>query len=168
MQVLGKSRIAESEIMSDIQIIGLEKIRKHFDAIEPALKTAIKAATLHVKGKVAKYPPSSEANIPFQRRWYERGWGSKWMIKNGTWHGNKSSEMLGRKWTIEMRNNGMEGVIGNNVNYGPDVQGGADAPHPQTAPLKRIGWKTTDEVAEEEQETVMRYISDAIEKALSR
>jgi hypothetical protein len=153
-----------------IQIKGLDRLKIKLGYIPPGMKAGVKAATLHVKGKIAKYPPSTAANQPKVyhagqwNTWYERGWGTKWATASGSWKGKKSSEMLGKKWTIEMRNDGLTGVVGNNVSYGPYVQ---DTER-QAAPLKRIGWKTTGQVVDEERETVLKFIQDEIENALKK
>ena len=155
--------------MTTIQIKGLDKLEKKLGDIQPGVQAGIKAATVHIKGKIAKYPPATIANQPKSyskgqwNTWYERGWGSKWALSGGGWHGRKSSETLGRKWTIEIRNNGLTGIVGNNVSYGPYVQD----PERQARALKRIGWKTTSEVAEEEAQTVTDFIKGQIDKALS-
>ena len=150
--------------MATIQIKGLDKLQVKFAGIEPAIKAGIKASTVHIKGKVAKYPAATMANDPSQRQWYERGWGSKWHVRGGGWHGRKSSETLGKKWTVEFTNNGMTARIGNDVSYGKWVQ----SPEYQARALKRIGWKTTEQVAEEETETVEKFIKSQIDKALSK
>jgi len=157
--------------MSTIQIKGLDKLRIKFENVEPGIKAGIKAATLHVKGKVAKYPPATGANEPKttftskgNNTWYQRGWGSKWALKKGSWHGRKSSENLGRKWTVEYRNSGLTGVVGNNVSYGKYVQGADE----QASALKRIGWQTTADVAEQEAETVTNFIKHQIDISLSK
>ena len=96
--------------------------------------------------------------------WYERTWGSKWAIKAGGWHGKQSSEDLQHAWAMTIEAGGMRGVIGNDTTYGPYVQGADD----QSAALERIGWKTTEDVAKEEQQTVNDFIVDHIDKALSK
>lgn len=150
--------------MAGIQINGVSELIQKLERLERLsfLYPAIAAATLHVKGKIAKYPPSSEANTPNQRRWYQRGYGSKWMRRDGSVGGSKTSETLGRKWTTETANGGLTGVVGNNVSYGPYVQ---DA-EKQAAFHAARGWKTTDQVADEEQKRVGQFILQAIEKAL--
>lgn len=153
-----------------IQLKGLDRLKIKLGHIPPGMKAGVKAATLHVKGKIAKYPPTTEANMPktFQsggnNRWYQRGWGSKYVLKSGTVHGTKSSEILGKAWTIKIRNDGLTGVIGNDTEYGPYVQD----TDKQAAPLKRIGWKTTGQVADEERETVLKFIQNQVEDALRK
>ena len=131
---------------SSVHIEGLDRVVRKLRSLEDlsAYKNALKAAALHVKGKVAKYPPASEANRPKESgRWYERGYGMRW--PGG---GRKTSEMLGRKWTTQARDSGMTQVVGNNVSYGPFVQGDR-----QAAFHERRGWKTIETVAKEESRT---------------
>ena len=155
---------------ANIQIKGIPELEKKLQSVLPAVKVGIKAATLHIKGKIAQYPPATQANAPKSyvpgqwNTWYERGWGSKWAVASGGWKGKKSSEALGRKWTTDTRNDGLTGVVGNNVSYGPYVQ---DTERQATA-LKRIGWKTTGQVADEEKERVTEFIKDQVDKALEK
>lgn len=156
--------------MSTIEIKGLDKLQRKLGYIPPSVKASIKAATLHVMGQAKVYPPSTIANQPksYQKgawnTWYERNWGSKWALKEGGWHGIKSSEGLKHKWAMKMENDGLRGHIGNNVSYGMYVQG-ADT---QASAMKRIGWKTTDDIVDEERDTVTRYIQSAVDKALGK
>jgi hypothetical protein len=149
-----------------IRINGMDELMKKINSLEQmdGVKHAMRAAALHVKGKIAEYPPESDANragrIP---SWYERGWGTKWNLAGGGTGGVKTSETLGRRWTIGQRNNGLTQIIGNNVSYGPAVQD----PAQQSATMKRIGWKTTKQVADEEAATVVKFIQDEIDKILN-
>ena len=145
-----------------IRIEGLGRLQGKMRKLDDlqGVKNAMRAAALHVKGKIAKYPPASEANRPSETgRWYERGYGMRW--PGG---GKKTSEMLGRKWTIGQRDAGLTQVIGNNVSYGVYVQ---DDEH-QARFHKRRGWKTIQMIAEEEADRVNEFIKDAVDKILKR
>lgn len=153
--------------MASITIKGLDKLEKRLGEIKPGVVAGIKAVAVHIEGKVKKYPKSTAANAPKQyspgqwNTWYERGWGSKWATKDG-WHGNKSSEQLGQKWTTKISNGGLTATIGNNASYARYVHGGQD----QSQAMKRIGWKTDEETAEEEVPTVEKFIKEQIERSL--
>lgn len=149
-------------MMATVQIRGLDELSAKLEKIIPAVKRGVAAGTVHIKGKIATYPRSTKANDPSQPRWYERGWGPKWHVKGGSWHGVHSSETLGRKWTSRLDNNGLTGVVGNNVSYGPYVQGEDE----QADALKRIGWKTTSDIAEAEKDTVTNFIKAEIDTEL--
>jgi len=124
---------------------------------------AVAAASLHVKGKIAKYPRSTEANSPMARAWYQRGWGSKWRVRNGDIHGNQTSEDLGPSWTRKLDREGFSITIGNDTSYGPYVQGDK-----QTGFHKRHGWKDTDTVVSKEKATVLKFIHKKVDEILQR
>lgn len=129
-----------------------------------AVRGAMRGAALYIKSKINVYPPASEGNQPDQRRWYQRGWGTKWMRKDGSIGGSKTSETLGRKWTTELINGGMVAEVGNNVSYGPYVQ---DKDH-QALFHEARGWKVIQDVAEDEAPHVRDLISKAIQAELDR
>ena len=158
---------------ASIEIKGLDKLRGKIDAVEPKLKIAIKAATVHIKGVAATYPKATEANLPkvyvsgagWGNFWYERGWGQKWAVASSDgWHGRKSSEQLGQKWATGFRGNGLIGIVGNNASYAKYVQGFESE---RNQKMKKIGWQGVEEIAESERDEViafvMKYIGQALE-----
>lgn len=128
------------------------------------VKAAISAAGVHIKGVIAKYTESSSGNAPgpYPKRWYERGYGPRWARAAGGVGGSKTSETLGRKWTTRARNNGFGVVVGNNVSYGPFVQG----EETQNLYHKSRGWMTDQDVIDQEGPHVEKLIGQAIELAL--
>ena len=54
-------------------------------------------------------------------------------------------------------------MIGNNTSYGRLVQG----PGSQTGYHAATGWKTTEQVADEERETVVEFLRQYIERLLA-
>lgn len=131
----------------------------------PALKAGIKAATLYVKGKISPYPPATAANAQhYPGTWYERGYGPRWMRKDGSIHGRKTSETLGRKWATRTQDDGLTGIVGNKASYGPYVQ---DRDFQARFHGAR-GWKTVQDVAEAEAESVRQIIRDSIMSAITR
>ena len=151
---------------AQIRIEGLDKLVRKLDGLEglKVVKGGIKAAALHVKGKIAKYPPGSDANEsgPYPKRWYVRGQGQFWSRVDGTFGVRKTSEDLGQKWTIKTRDDGLTAIVGNNVSYGPFVQD----EERQASFHKKRGWKTTQDVAREESDEVQEMLIRAINKAL--
>jgi hypothetical protein len=146
-----------------IYIEGIDRILAKLPGFRPAVVAALKAGAVHVKGKIAKYPPASDANMPgpYPKRWYQRGYGQKWALKGGAVHGRKTSETMGRRWTQGERDEGLTQIVGNNASYGPYVQG-----EKQAGFHRQRGWKTTQDVAESEGPKVTRMVSDAIDKVL--
>ena len=146
-----------------VRIEGMEKLEKKLRKVQDkkTVRAALKAAGLHVKGKVAKYPPSSGANAPKGHGgWYERGFGSKYRRLDGQVTARKTSETLGRKWSVKQTRN--ETRVGNNVSYGPYVQDEGD----QASFHKGRGWKTIQTVAKEEAPEVVKFVKKAVDKAL--
>jgi hypothetical protein len=84
--------------------------------------------------------------------------GSVWKPKKAT------SETLGRKWTTKKRDRGLTWIIGNNVCYGEYVQDRGK----QAKFHKRRGWKTIQDVAEQEAETVVNFIKAKVDKILAK
>ena len=148
-----------------IQVHGLEALQKKIGGLQ-TLKTVrlgLRSGALHTKGKADDYPPATIANSPGnpKRRWYERGYGPKWHTRAGI-HGRKTSQTLGRKWTIGERDRGLTQVIGNNVSYGIYVQGEKQARFHQAR-----GWKTTETIAREETDNVLGFVQQQVDKILS-
>lgn len=153
--------------MTTVQVRGLNELLRKLDNVQGlrAAVKALRASAVHIKGKVADYPTSTMANQPktYPGRWYERGFGPKWARKDGSVGGAKSSETLGRKWTTAARNGGLTQVVGNNVSYGPYVQDRDE----QNKALAGYGWKTIQDVTEEESDRILRFVKDEIDRALS-
>jgi len=149
-----------------IQIDGLDRIERKLNTLANAeyMKGAMTAAVSHIKDGIAEYPPSTAANTPYQRRWYERNWGSKWMRADGTVAGRKSSEMLGKSWTTRVRDRGLTGVVGTKVSYAPFVQ---DKTRQARFHAAR-GWKTVQDVIRERKARVVKGIQRAIAELWSR
>ena len=154
-----------------VTIRGLQEVLEKFDHLSENVQNAVRrgifAGAVHVMSKAKHYPPSTEANIPYQRRWYQRGWGSKWMRRDGSIGGSHTSKNLKQQWTVEVRDK-FTYAVGNNVEYGPYVMGGANDVHQQTRRLKMYGWKTTDQISDEETPKVIAYIEKEIQKALNK
>lgn len=148
-------------------IKGMNKLIRKLDTLGKlqGAKRGLKAGALHVKGKIAKYPPSTTANSPGNPtgRWYERGYGPRWLRKRkGGVGGRKTSETLGRKWTTAERNAGLTHIIGNNASYAEYVQ----SEEKQAKFHGQRGWKTDEEVLREEGDQVLEFIQHEVEKEL--
>ncbi len=151
-----------------IQIEGLDAVVNKINTIEQfqGLETAMLAVGTHVKGKIDKYPQSTEANEPRsfvsggKNSWYERGYGPRWARKDGSVGGRKTSKDMGRQWGVKASH--AQVIIGNNVAYAPFVHDEDE----QASFHKRRGWKTIQQVAKEEEPTVRRFIEDYIAKLL--
>ncbi len=145
-----------------LEIRGIDELDRQLGKVEAALRLGpiLRAAALSIKNEVARYPPSTLANSPLARTWYERGFGPRWMRRDGSIGGSRTSETLGRRWTTRV--SPREARIGNNASYAPFVQGRDQ----QAAFHARRGWKTLEDVGEKEAQRVIRRIEAAIRRAM--
>lgn len=154
------------------EIPGMKQLLSKIDNLAglKGAKRGLKAGAVHVKGFMSKYAPATVANSSSNPsgRWYQRGYGPRWRRKDGSLGGRKTSETLGRKWTSEERNGGLTQVIGNNVSYGPWVQSSEQVggKGPQARFHQAHGWKTDEQVIDEEGDRVLEFVAHEIEREL--
>jgi hypothetical protein len=155
----------DSTFSVSINLADIERVARKLDLL-PAFSAGIGAAALHVKSVIAVSPPATDANRPgpYPKHWYIRGTGSFWTLKGGGIHSKKTSETLGRKWTIATRNNGLTAVLGNNVSYAPFLH---DAPSAAKWALRR-GWLTVQEVARSETDRSREIVTESIHEDIKR
>jgi hypothetical protein len=148
-----------------IHLEGLEGLVEKITRLEQleAVKAGIRAIAIYIKGKIAKYPASTIANNPGQKRWYERGWGTHWATRWGP-HGYATSETLGRSWAVESTNSGFGAIVGNDASYGRKVQ---DADVQADFHAWR-GWVTVQDVADEETEYVNDVLTEIVQEEIDK
>ena len=149
---------------STIEIEGLGPLLRKLGKIEglKILKAGLLLAGGDIKKTLQEYPPQTAANVPKAiGSWYVRGSGGFYRSSTGIKKTSKS-ETLDRKWTVKARKSGFQVVVGNNVSYGPYVQG----PDEQASWMKRIGWKNTDQIAESEGPKVNALVKQELDMAL--
>ena len=130
-----------------------------------AFSGALLAIGEHLKGKMAEYPPENEGNQPrYPGRWYERGFGTRWQTADGLVSGEQTSETLGRKWTVTQRDSGKTVVVGNNVSYGREVHD----PEEQLPVHKYHGWRTTQQVVDQERSRIQRFAEDELDRLIGQ
>ena len=151
-------------VKEGITIIGLPALRRKLDPkkLQASVKTGLRAGAVHVKGKIAVYPPSpSGRKQPFKtaksRRYVfaalARG-EIEIPYRRGQSPGSKS---LGRKWQTSTRR-WNEAHITNIVSYGEIVQ----ARDKQSAFHKTTGWQTIEDVVDKEGDDVARKVIRSI------
>lgn len=145
----------------NVTIEGLDKVLKKLGRFGPQVyRPAIAEAGSHIKSVLAQYPPRqlgrkqppktmrqflflvhaiAEGIIDFP---YRRGQ-------------SPTSEALGRKWTVELRDEGRTAIVGNNASYAKFVHDPNDQSHFHA----EGGWKTTRQVAEQEANDVQRILA---------
>lgn len=157
--------MADDFISVTIDIGDVERIARKLNLTD-AFSAGVQAGALHVKSVINVYPPSTDANVagPYPKRWYVRGTGPHWARVDGTIGSERTSETLGRKWTVRAVNNGMGAVVGNNVSYARDVH---DATV-QKRYHKLRGWPTVQDVAQDEAPKVRDIIEGSIKAEIKR
>ena len=147
--------------MPEIKIEGMDRLVATLGRLEGAryMRGVLEAGGSMLKNYIAEYPPASEANRPGQRRWYERGYGSRWTRRDGSVGGSATSQTLGRRWTVSSR--GLTVTVGNNVTYGPFVQGDK-----QAAFHERRGWRTEQQAIEKIGPDIIGMAHDEIDRVL--
>jgi hypothetical protein len=164
--------------MVSIQINGLDDVLRRMEQLGRMdyLGAVLRAAALHVKGKLAVYPPSrsTPGRVSLRTRrpmgYYRRGTGWFYpIVRQGSAVRYKSaghtSETLGRKWTIADRGP-LAVVVGNNVSYGPWVQSGVrvGGAGPQAMVHRLTGWRTVEQVAAEEGPQAIERVRRELER----
>ena len=135
----------------------------------PAIQAAAVGYLEAFRNELAPYPPSSEANRPNARgRWYERGYGPRWLRRSGT-GGRKTSEALGRSWSVAPTGAGAH--LWSRASYSGFVhRDPASNARPRQAGFHgRRGWQHTGQAyqALERKRTWPRLIVAACRKALT-
>jgi phage gpG-like protein len=149
-----------------IQLRGLDAILAKLGKLETLkwVRGILEAAAQDVKGGVAVYPPASEANAKRgwqpggKNTWYERGYGQRWVRKDGSVGGRQTSQTLGRRWTTRVGDTWAK--IGNNAGYAMYVQ---DADH-QPWYHKQRGWATIQAEGEKAMEGALKKVEAEIDR----
>jgi hypothetical protein len=157
----------------------LEALERAPEVATPLFEQAMTRSLLAIEGRVAEYPPESEANRPrawrgsayslaTQKRvslntWYERGYGPKWVRKDGTVNGRKTSRFLGRHWTqeVHVRGGDLEGTLGNSASYAPEVHG-----REQASFHAERGWVRLEDAVEQSAEDIDAALGEAADALL--
>ena len=113
-----------------IRFEGLESLMGKIESLQQVrmIAAGIKTAALHIKGKIAQYPPvkrltrasvyGSSFQTDKQRRYFFYAL-AKGKIEVPYRRGESpGSRTLGRRWTIATSNNGLTAIVGNNAPYG--------------------------------------------------
>lgn len=149
--------------MIEVEIKGMKELLKKIEKVEGGkyLEPVLQVGGERVKTEVSPYPPTTIANDPSQLRWYERNYGPKWRTKSGAVHGNKTSEMLGKRWYVKPNKAEKSVTVGNPVSYAQYVHGDdSQAPfHGQR------GWKKLAKTAKDNADEILKDMAAAFRQA---
>ena len=154
-----------------ITIQGLDRLQRKLGTdFKPVLRGATKAIAGAIEGEIAPYPPTTAANRPRSNiatkrtlPWYERGYGTRWLRRDGSIGGRKTSQQLGRSWGIKSKGS-IGAVLGSRATYSPYVHS-----HEKQAKFHGArGWVTDKEAVEKvvKRGDVQKILSQAVRKAL--
>ena len=133
------------------------------------LRPTMKTVGQHLKEKAKSYPGGNQHRPqPFktakQRRFFfaalRRG-DIEVPYRRGV---SPGSENLSKRWHFKTDRGGTGVTLTNNASYAGLVMG----PNEQTAYHAETGWKTTDQIAEEEQKTVLDTLKKAVDRELAK
>jgi len=155
-----------------IEVKGLKELQRKLGDMQgvKAFRSVLLVMGKKVEHYLAQYPSASEANRPRSwtpgedNSWYERGYGSRWVRKDGGIGGASTSETLGKRWTTKARKGADEVVVGNNASYGPYVQ---DKEY-QPAYHARRGWRTVQGVVEEYADDLAAEAAKVVDQMLAK
>lgn len=129
--------------MANIEIRGIAELRRKLGDMKAfeALRDPMQRSVLRLQRDMAHYPPP----LPAQR-----------YVRTGT---------LGRGWTTQVDQvaGGLEGRVGNRVDYAPRVQG-----YGLQEALFAGRWQTDQDVLERNREAIVRDFEKAIDDVLKR
>lgn len=153
--------------MSDI--ISFEELIKELEKIidnEESRIRIMNLATEALKADVEIYPPEGAWNRPpgtnNDNRWYERGYGSRWLRNDGTMGGKFTSEKLNESWRRRTEEHGQKGIVYSEVSYAPFLY---DAER-RVSWAAAHGWKTQEQTLEEFSEKMEDIITKEIYRVL--
>ena len=137
----------------------------------PAIRAAAVGFLEAYRDVLTPYPPASEANRPNARgRWYERGYGPRWIRRDGSIGGRKTSELLGRSWSTQPTTGGARLVSRASYSGAVHRDPRSSRRPRQAAYHGRRGWVTTAQAYDQVQARRLwpRLIATACRKALGR
>ncbi|MCP4536248.1 MAG: hypothetical protein GY832_03805 [Chloroflexi bacterium] len=149
-----------------VRIEGLKALIERIETIEQLrhVLAALNAGALHIKEKIATYPPVPGRPQPFVSPKQRRGFFAHLRSEDieVPWRRGISpgSQRMGARWTIKKSANGMRYSVGNNASYARLVQG----PRLQTRYHATTGWQTTTQVAASEGPTVVALVREGLQK----
>jgi hypothetical protein len=135
------------------------------------LRRGVQAGALHLKGKMAVYPPK---NRPTRASVYGKSFVNYRQqqavmakLKSGDAPYKRGisggSEAFGRRWTTETRDGGLVGVVGNNASYGEYVMGDEQSKY-----MGAVGWEKASDIAKREEGDVRRIVEAEVAKDVEK
>lgn len=160
----------------------MARVKKVID--DPASRRRVLLrAVLELKDLAAAYPEEGQYNKPshtrFIRRatkhgletrevsgWYQRGYGSRWLRKNGTFGGSNTSQRLQQSWNTEVqRQDEFTASAFTDVTYAPYL---LDEEKPRVNWAQSHGWQSLDEIQEDYAPRFERAVLDEVDDQINK
>lgn len=125
----------------------MARLKKVIDDPQSRRRVLLRAV-LELKDRAAAYPVSGAWNsAPGTRgdnRWYQRGYGSRWLRNDGTYGGQNTSQRLQQSWQTEVqRTDEFTASAFTDVTYAPYL---LDEEKPRVRWAASHGWQSLDEI----------------------
>jgi len=150
--------------MIDIQIEGLEELKKRLDTkkFAAASKVAIGKCAEEVKIIAIPYPPEGAYNRPgpYPHKWYQRHFGPRWARVSGSPGGRDTSEQMQKVWYTQVLSS-WQAKVANKAAYAPWVKGDDQADF-----HKRHGWTKLEDDAKKVADKMTQIYKEEVDKVL--
>lgn len=146
--------------MTNVEIRGLNRTVRKLQRVgnNRVLVRPMTQSVSHAQNVISQYPPSSEANVP-PAPYYKRGIGT--VLASGAVR--RTSERLGSRWQTRVLRGGLRGIVENATSYVLWVHDKIK----QASFHRRRGWKTDEEVIEQESRTILGFFQAAYRRVLN-
>ena len=147
----------------------MARVKKVID--DPASRRRVLLrAVLELKDLAAAYPVAGRWNsAPGTKgddRWYQRGYGSRWLRKDGTFGGSNTSQRLQQSWNTEVqRQDEFTASAFTDVTYAPYL---LDEEKPRVNWAQSHGWQSLDEIQEDYAPRFERAVLDEVDDQINK
>ncbi len=127
-------------------------------------------AVLELKDLAAAYPVAGRWNsapgTKGDNRWYQRGYGSRWLRKDRTFGGSNTSQRLQQSWNTEVqRQDEFTASVFTDVTYAPYL---LDEEKPRVNWAQSHGWQSLDEIQEDYAPRFERAVLDEVDDQINK
>jgi len=147
----------------------MARIKKVIDDPQ-ARRRVLLRGVLEVKDLASAYPVAGRWNsAPGTRgdnRWYQRGYGTRWLRNDGSYGGNNTSQRLQQSWQTEVqRTSEFTASAFTDVTYAPYL---LDEDKPRVRWSESHGWQSLDEIQEQYEPRFEKLVLDEVDDQINK
>jgi len=149
----------------------VEAVRKWLiDVVDnpQARRQVLQFATEELKQRAEVYPAPGlwnfEPGAQGNGIWYERGWGSRWRLRDGRLSGRKTSQKLDRSWRKEIGESNYHASVYTEVTYAPYLLD----PEQRVSWAEAHGWQTIDDISDSYAPRFEELVLEAIDVGIGK